>query len=78
MSDLPDQSDWLEEFWSDLLSEEVTRVAAAWALLQEAEERQAVRDHLYKMATEAGWAAVQRQAARAALAVIAPEIDLRD
>jgi HPt (histidine-containing phosphotransfer) domain-containing protein len=68
-------SDWLEAFWSDLLSEEPTRVAAAWSSLQAADERQAVRDHLHKMATEAGWADVQRQAARAALAVIAPESD---
>lgn len=74
---MPDQteSDWLEEFWGDLLSEEPTRVAAAWALLQAADERQAVRDHLHKMATEEGWAEVQRQAARAALAVIAAESD---
>lgn len=74
MSEL-DTPDWLEAFWSDLLSEEPTRVAAAWALLQEAEEQQAVREHLRKMATEEGWADVQRQAARAALAVIAPESD---
>jgi hypothetical protein len=70
-----DASDWLEEFWGDLLSEEPTRVAAAWAMLQAAEEQQAVREHLRKMATEEGWADVQRQAARAALAVIAPESD---
>ncbi len=68
-------SDWLEKFWGDLLSEEPARVAAAWALLQAADERQAVRDHLHKMATEAGWANVQRQAARAALAVIEPTTD---
>ncbi|MCE7948354.1 MAG: hypothetical protein DYG88_13095 [Chloroflexi bacterium CFX4] len=71
-------SDWLEEFWSDLLSEEPTRVAAAWALLQAADERQAVRDHLHKMATEDGWASVQRQAALAALAVIDPTADSAD
>ncbi|MFQ3535489.1 MAG: hypothetical protein SNJ58_06395 [Aggregatilineales bacterium] len=67
------ERDWLEEFWGDLLSEEPARVAAAWALLQTADERQAVRDHLRKMATEQGWLEVQRQAARAALLVIAPE-----
>ncbi|MBO9308391.1 MAG: hypothetical protein J7551_01250 [Chloroflexi bacterium] len=70
-----DASDWLETFWSDLLSEEPARVAAAWSLLQVADERQAVREHLRKMATEEGWSDVQRQAARAALAVIAPESD---
>jgi hypothetical protein len=71
-------SDWLEEFWGDLLSEEPTRIAAAWALLQAADERQAVRDHLHKMATEDGWANVQRQAALAALAAIEPTTDTRD
>ncbi|MCS6869888.1 MAG: hypothetical protein RML95_10675 [Anaerolineae bacterium] len=74
MVDQP-ESDWLETFWSDLLSEEPLRVAAAWSLLQEAEEQQAVRNHLRKMATEDGWAEVQRRAARAALAVIAPDLD---
>ncbi len=71
-------SDWLEEFWGDLLSEEPTRIAAAWALLQAADERQAVRDHLHKMATEDGWASVQRQAALAALAAIEPTDDTLD
>lgn len=67
--------DWLEAFWSDLLSEEPERVAAAWARLEADDERQAVREHLHKMASEAGWAEVQRQAARAALSVIPPEDD---
>lgn len=58
--------DWLEMFWGDLLSEEPVRIVAAWALIT-LEERAAVRAHLVKMATEPGWADVQRQAAQAAL-----------
>ena len=61
--------DWLETFWADMLSEEPPRVMMAWAQL-EAEERATVHAHLVKMATEAGWAEVQRSAAQAALDVI--------
>lgn len=59
-------TDWLEEFWADTLSEEPVRITAAWARLS-VEEQAAVRAHLVKMATEAGWAEVQRRAAQAAL-----------
>lgn len=62
-------SDWLEEFWGDLLSEEPLRIAAAWATL-DTEERQAIHTHLGRMANEDGWTDGQRQAARAALDVI--------
>ncbi|MCZ7547286.1 MAG: hypothetical protein M5R40_28870 [Anaerolineae bacterium] len=59
-------TDWLEEFWADTLSEEPVRITAAWMRLT-VEEQVAVRAHLVKMATEAGWAEVQRRAAQAAL-----------
>ncbi len=64
--------DWLDEFWADLLSEEPLRIVAAWAILTE-EERVAVHQHLVLMATEEGWADVQRDAAQAALHAIDPE-----
>jgi hypothetical protein len=50
--------EWLEEFWSDILSEEPLRIRAAWVML-EAEEQNAVRAHLMRMATETGWAEVR-------------------
>jgi hypothetical protein len=61
--------DWLEEFWGDILSEEPLRVLAAFSLLK-GEERESVYAHLKTMATEEGWADVQREAARAALNAI--------
>ncbi len=63
-------NNWLETFWGDMLSEEPVKVIAAWALL-DPEERTAVHAHLVKMATEAGWAEVQRRAAQAALDALA-------
>ena len=61
--------DWLEEFWSDLLSEEPLRVIAVWSTL-DADEKLTIYEHLTNMATEAGWADVQRTAAQAALHAI--------
>ena len=62
-------SDWLEDFWGDLLSEEPARIIAAWELL-DAESREAIHAHLQRMVSEDGWANVQRDAARAALNAI--------
>ncbi len=62
-------SDWLEEFWGDMLSEEPLRIQAAWSLLQP-DEQAAIHAHLQRMTTEEGWAEVQRMAAQAALDVI--------
>jgi hypothetical protein len=64
--------DWLEEFWSDILSEEPLRIMAAWVTL-DAEEQNTVRSHLMRMASEAGWAEVQRLSARAALQAISDD-----
>jgi hypothetical protein len=64
--------DWLEEFWSDILSEEPLRIMAAWVTL-DAEEQNMVRSHLMRMASEAGWAEVQRLSARAALQAISDD-----
>jgi hypothetical protein len=62
-------SDWLEEFWSDLLSEEPLRIIAAWVPLDD-EEKAAVHAHLARMVSEPGWLEVQRVAAAAALRAI--------
>jgi hypothetical protein len=59
-------SDGLDTFWGDLLSEDPERVIAAWVSLAE-DEQQSIEAHLRKMATEDGWADVQRQSAQAAL-----------
>ena len=57
-------------FWEALLSSEPARIRRAWRSLS-AEEAQAVRAHLEKMAQEHGWQPVQQQAAANALRVIA-------
>ena len=62
-------SEWLEAFWGDMLSEDAPRIESAWQLLT-AEDQDAVRDHLKRMISEDGWADVQRESAQAALAVI--------
>ena len=56
--------------WEALLSSDPARIRRAWRGLS-AEEAQAVRAHLKKMAEEPGWQAVQQQAAADALRVIA-------
>jgi hypothetical protein len=61
--------DWLEEFWEDILSETPLRIVSAWVRLTE-DEQATVRVHLMAMATEDGWAEVQRAAAQAALEAI--------
>ena len=60
---------WLEEFWSDMLSEEPLRIIAAWLTL-DAESQISVRAHLQDIATEDGWAASQRESAQTALSVL--------
>lgn len=62
-------ADWLEVFWSDLLSERPMRILSAWVSLN-ADEQAAVRAHLRRMVTEDGWMDVQRVAAQAALDTI--------
>jgi hypothetical protein len=61
--------DWLEEFWEDILSENPIQIVAAWVRLS-VDEQASVRAHLMAMATEDGWAEVQRAAAQAALEAI--------
>ncbi len=56
-------------FWEALLSSDPARIRRAWHSLS-AEEAQAVRAHLKKMAQEAGWQPAQQQAAADALRVI--------
>ncbi len=60
----------LAEFWKALLSSDPARIRRAWHSLS-AEEAQAVRAHLKKMAEEPGWQLAQQQAAADALRVIA-------
>ena len=62
-------SEWLEAFWGDILSEEAPRIESAWQLLN-TEDQRAVREHLTRMVTEDGWADVQRESAQSALDVI--------
>jgi predicted Fe-S protein YdhL (DUF1289 family) len=50
------------------------RIIAAWVILS-ADEREAVWSHLNRMATEDGWADVQRQSAQAAIRAIASAAD---
>ncbi len=58
-----------EAFWEAILSSEPDRIRVAWRSLS-AEEAQAVRAHLKKMAEEPGWQTAQQQAAAQALRVI--------
>jgi hypothetical protein len=62
-------TDWLDQFWEDLLSEEPLRIIAAWSTLDD-EEKSSIHRHLISMSTEDGWADVQRQSAQAALHAI--------
>ncbi|MFN8420718.1 MAG: hypothetical protein U0528_15965 [Anaerolineae bacterium] len=66
---IPSDTDGLEEFWADILSEEPDRIIAAWLTLAP-DEQQSVLTHLRRMAAEEGWADVQRQSAMAAIYVI--------
>ncbi len=58
-----------DELWADILSREATLVLEAWETLT-AEEQQAVRAHLERMATEEGWTQPQRLSALAALRIL--------
>ena len=60
---------WLDDFWADIMSEEPLRILAVWVGLDD-ESQLSVRDHLGRIATEDGWADVQRHAAQIALDVI--------
>ena len=59
-----------ESFWSEILSEEPTRVLGALRRLGE-KDRQAALAHLKRMAEEGGWSEAQARRARAALAISA-------
>ena len=65
--------DPLEIFWDALLSREPERIRAVFAPLNTG-TRQAIRDHLRRMATEPDWHPEQRKSAQAALLAI-QEID---
>jgi hypothetical protein len=56
----------LEILWNDLLSRDSKQVQRAFSRLDE-ESRQAVLQHLNRMAVEAGWHPEQRISAEAAL-----------
>ncbi len=60
-------SDWLENFWGEILSRDAERTRRAFVALQDAEQRQSVLDHLQKMVSEDGWAEPQRVSAQHAL-----------
>jgi len=55
-----------EAFWDAILSRDPQQIRTAFAPLGRA-EKQAVLQHLYRMATEPGWHPEQRLSARTAL-----------
>jgi len=59
-------TDILEDFWSEVLSNEPRRVRAALAEVTAAERESVIR-HLQRMAVEPGWSDTQRVRAQAAL-----------
>jgi len=59
-------TDILEDFWSEVLSNEPRRVRAALADVSAAERESVIR-HLQRMAGEPGWSDGQRARALAAL-----------
>ena len=62
-------SDPLEKLWNDLLSREPELVVGAYQGLSN-EEKEAVYEHLHRMATEGGWHPEQKQSASSALEAI--------
>jgi MAF protein len=63
--------DDLEQFWSNLLSEDAARIAGAWSTL-DAEEREAIATHLRSIASDPERHPDQRRAAQMALSVPHP------
>jgi len=66
-----------EDFWPEVLSEDVRRVVAALLAVDHVERRAALA-HLRRMATEAGWADGQSRRARAALGIASGDPRLCD
>ena len=60
----------IELLWDDILSEDAARVGRVWNELTD-EECEAVLAHLRRMASESEWQPAQKQAAEAALRLIA-------
>ncbi|NIM93730.1 MAG: hypothetical protein GTO18_08475 [Anaerolineales bacterium] len=58
-----------EAFWSDVLSEDPTRIHSAIESIS-SEEREAVISHLERMANEPGWLEGQQRRAQFALKVL--------
>jgi hypothetical protein len=56
----------LESFWAEILSNEPSRITAAFLSVSE-EEQKAVIEHLKRMVEENGWSEGQSSNARAAL-----------
>ncbi len=59
----------IDELWEHLLSEDAAKIRKAWTELKD-DEASAVLAHLRRMATEDGWAEVQKQAASEAIKII--------
>jgi len=66
-----------EDFWADVLSGEPAKLRGALSRLSTGEKAGVVA-HLRRMASEAGWQAAQRMAARAALKALGEEAAQRD
>ena len=61
--------EFLDQFWAEMLSGDPRQIQIAWDPLK-SDERAAVREHLDRMHTEAGWHFSQRESAAAALQTI--------
>jgi len=61
--------DYLQQFWDDLLSRQPERIRESFAGL-DADTRQAVIEHLNRMASEEGWHPSQKESAQIALQAI--------
>lgn len=68
-------SEWLEHFWGEILSREADRTRTAFEALEDADERQAILQHLQRMASEEGWTEPQRLSARLALSALSDWLD---
>ena len=63
-------SEWIEQFWAEILSRDPDRTRAAYQGLEDAEEQAALVAHLKRMTTEEGWAEPQRVSAERALSAL--------
>lgn len=61
---------WIELFWAEILSRDTEKIQAAFERLGDEDEKQAILNHLTRMATEEDWSEPQRLSAQYALDVL--------